>query len=76
MQEEPAQQMEDATRAKFQCSTPRPGPSNYDSISPITSHTIRLVQEQICTAIRPVQDLQDQEAAHSIAPKVTYLCRA
>lgn len=38
MQEELAQQMEDATRAKCHCSTPSPGPSNYDSISPGSSH--------------------------------------
>jgi hypothetical protein len=38
MQEELAQQIEDATRAKCHCSTPRPGPSNYDSILPGSSH--------------------------------------
>lgn len=38
MQEELAQQMEDATRANSHCSTPSPEPSIYDSISPGSSH--------------------------------------
>jgi hypothetical protein len=39
-------------------------------------HIICLVQEQICTAVCLVQDLQDQKVAHLIAPKVTYLRKA